>query len=258
MSLQGRCRLAAAAMLALAALLVVACPGCGDDGEGAYGEEAENRDEVFCEERDGGAGGGETGVRGSEVVHMCGRSVLGGWFDYWGWDYDPENPVRFGSRCLVYHEMEVPPEIVDSARDAAREAAEGGGDMFFKLCFDDFTGGDEPGARENLRSNREIVREVVENAVEDKGLTLILGNALPKVREYTDEWLVWNQREYNRFLDELAREYGERVVVLDLYGVLAASGGWLRPEYTDDPYDSHLNADAYRALDGELSKALGE
>ena len=54
-----------------------------------------------------------------------------------------------------------------------------------------------------------------------------------------------------------ARRSG-RTLVLDLYGVLAASGGWLRPEYTDDPYDSHLNADAYRALDGELSKALGE
>ncbi len=85
---------------------------------------------------------------------MCGRSVLGGWFDHWGWDYDPGNPVRFGQYYLVYREMDVPPGITDSAADAARAAAAAGGEtMFFKLCFVDFAGGDEYSARENLQGN---------------------------------------------------------------------------------------------------------
>jgi hypothetical protein len=158
---------------------------------------------------------------------------------------------------LTYREMDVPPGIVDTAREAAREAAGGGGRvMFFKLCFDDFEGGDEDAARENLENNIGMIGEVAEAAVDEEGLILILGNALPKVREYTDEWLVWNQREYNQLLEELADTYGGKVVILDLYGTLSTSGGWLDPGYAADPYDSHLNDAAYEALDVVLSDIL--
>lgn len=259
MSLRCPRRTAAAVVFTLVVVVTAACPGCGGEGETLPREQPYGGWEGPAETpREESTEGGGADLHGAETLHMCGRSVLGGWFEHWGWDYDPENPVRFGPRYLVYHEMYVPPEIVDSARDAASEAAEGGGAMFFKLCFDDFAGGDEYSAHENLDANQEIIREVVEDAVEDKGLTLILGNALPKVREYTDEWLVWNHREYNRFLQELAGGYDGSVIILDLYGTLAAPGGWLRPEYADGPYDPHLNAAAYGALDEELRRVLGE
>jgi hypothetical protein len=248
--------------LLFAALLFCAL-GCGapqndearenTSGDGWYeGEEHPSGDNEDGESSEEGGS-----VPAGRTVHMCGRSVLGGWFGYWGWDYDPGNPVSFGSFYLVYHEMNVPPDIVDSAGDAARATvAEGDEVMFFKLCFADFVGGDEYGAHENLEANEKIVRDVVEAAVEEEGLTLILGNALPMVREYTDDWLIWNHREYNHFLDEIAGDYGGKVIILDLYGALTASGGWLRPEYAADPYDSHLNDAAYQALDQRLAEIL--
>lgn len=85
----------------------------------------------------------------------------------------------------------------------------------------------------------------------------ILGNALPTVREYSDAWLTWNHREYNRFLEGLAATHPGRVVVLDLYGTLASPGGWLRPEYALDPRDSHVNDAAYAALDPVLAQVPG-
>ncbi|MEW6554405.1 MAG: SGNH/GDSL hydrolase family protein [Actinomycetota bacterium] len=255
----GRASIAACALLA--GVLLLAPLGCGggaadggasrdtshgEDGWSWTGEEAEEEN------------GGETPAPADRTIYMCGRSVLGGWFDHWGWDYDPMNPVRFDGHYLVYREMDVPPGIADTAADAARAAAGAGvRTMFFKLCFADFTGGDEDSARENLRVNQGIIRDVVESAVEEEGLTLILGNALPMVREYTDEWLVWNHREYNRFLEELAVDYGGRVIILDLYGTLAAPEGWLLPRYASDPYDSHLSGAAYDALDSELEEVLG-
>ncbi|MDY6795170.1 MAG: SGNH/GDSL hydrolase family protein [Actinomycetota bacterium] len=230
--------------------------GCGDS------------DEVVSEEgweyitQDSGDDFGEdvreNNLKGGEgVVHMCGRSVLGGWFEYWGWDWDYEQPEHFEGYELYYHEMEVPPDIVYSAEEVAAELAGlGGGCMFFKLCFDDFEGGDEYTARENLERNEEIVQSVVDFAVDEMGLTLILGNALPVVEEYCDRWMVWNQREYNSFLEGLSREYGDKVVVLDLYGTLADGEGCLRSEYAADEYDSHLNASAYSALNEKLEETL--
>jgi len=257
MSIKGL-RWAVIALVALMAVVAVACLGCGgDEGSTPWGELQADEEDFYDAGEDGGVENGVTVVGGEDVVYMCGRSVLGGWFEHWGWDYDYENPVRFGSYDLVYEEMDVPPGIVDTAIDVARAAAESGGaTVFFKFCFEDFAGGDEYEARENLEDNIRMVNEVVESVVEEGGLTLIIGNALPMVQEYTDEWLVWNHREYNRFLEELAAASGGRVVVLDLYGTLSTSGGWLRPEYAADEYDSHLNDAAYDALDVKLAEIL--
>jgi hypothetical protein len=245
-------------MALLAALTACALFGCGGGSGYTETEGPPTGDGAF-------SSGGDDGTHGSgalgedlDAVCMCGRSVLGGWFEHWGWGYDPEEPVRFGSYYLFRHEMDSPPDIVNSAREAARAASRRGDEiMFFKLCFEDFAGGDEYGAQENLDANERIVREVAGAAVNGEGLMLILGNALPMVREYTDEWLVWNHREYNCYVEDLAGEYGGRVIILDLYGTLSSPGGWLRPEYAADPYDSHLNEAAYRALDAKLVEVLG-
>jgi sugar phosphate isomerase/epimerase len=243
-------------MILLAASLAPLNAGCGGGG-GAGREEAPAgagevppAGEITAEEGTGAS------TRDVSTLHMCGRSVLAGWFEHWGWDYDPAHPVHFAGFELVYHEMDTPPGILDTAREAIREVSrEGGGALFFKLCFADFAGGDEDTARSNLEDNKRIVRAVADAAL-GEGLLLILGNALPMVREYTDEWLTWSHREYNRFLAELAAAHPGRIAILDLYGTLAAPGGWLRPEYALDPYDSHLNDAAYAALDPVLARVL--
>ena len=252
-----RCTVVAVILLLLA-VTAAACSGCGGEASSTSEENTWSGYEVPAEESDEEGGGSLDDVEGRmEVVHMCGRSVLGGWFEHWGWDYDYDSPHSFGSYGLVFHEMDVPPGIVDTAVDVAREAAAGGdGLMFFKLCFDDFEGGDEDEAAVNLEENKRMLSEIVEVAVEEEGLTVIVGNALPRVREYSDEWLVWNHREYNRFLEELSDAYGGRVIVLDLYGTLSTPEGWLRPEYAVDAYDSHLSEQAYDALDAELAGIL--
>lgn len=239
----------------ITSVTLVLCVGCGSGTESGPPATWSGQDDASPYEADEGDTG--TMQTGADVVNMCGRSVLGGWFEHWGWGYDPEDPVLLDGYYLVYHEMDVPPGIVDTAQEVARDAADGGGGaMFFKLCFADFEGGDEYTARENLENNERMIQEVTETAVDEEGLILILGNALPMVREYTDEWLVWNQHEYNRFLDELADRYGGRVIILDLYETLTAPGRWLRPEYAADPYDSHLNDKAYDALDQVFSGIL--
>jgi hypothetical protein len=252
-------RLAIAAVMLLSILLAAAFPGCGSDDKPAV---QDARTDDGFDPGDGGEDRGDDGEgnggHGADVVYMCGRSVLDGWFEHWGWDGDPGKAVSFGSFSLVYREMECPPDIVDGAIGVARESAgKGNGTLFFKLCFEDFEGGDENAARDNLEANEGMIGDVVRAVVEEEGLVLILGNALPMVNEYTDEWLIWNHREYNSFLAGLAAEYGGRVFVLDLYGVLAAPGGWLRPEYAAEEYDSHLNEAAYDALDDILMEMLG-
>lgn len=247
----------------LLALSFVFAAGCGGSGGTGSGEGWLDRAKQAAPREEAGEEGAPEGSgaisAGKDTIHMCGRSVLGDWFRYWGWDFDPANPVRFRGYRLVYHEMDGPPGIVDTAAEVARAVGDaGGGTMFFKLCFADFAGGDEYAARENLEANEDMVRRVVEVAVDGEGLALIIGNALPMVEECSDEWLVWNHREYNRFLERLAAAYGGRVAVLDLYGTLAAADGQLRPEYASDPSDSHLNAAAYAALDEAFGDLLSE
>jgi hypothetical protein len=247
--------LAGVLLLALAWLVFA---GCGESRQAATEDNGYYEHDADAVDEDGWESGGEDGPEaGDGAIHMCGRSVLEGWFEHLGWDYEALSPVVFDGYELYYHGMESPPGIVDSAVEVARRIGErGGGIMFFKLCFEDFEGGDESSARMNLERNKEIIRDVVDAASEE-GLVIILGNALPMVRAYTDQWLVENHLEYNLFLEELAADSGGRVLVFDLYSVLAAPGGWLRPEYAADPEDSHLNGDAYSAWDQAWDHQMG-
>jgi hypothetical protein len=251
-----RISLAVLAALLMAALLFSSL-GCGSSNETVSKDGWSDQSETNTNGEETAAVETGTSQTGTKTIHMCGRSVLGGWFEHWGWDYDPANPVKFDGYTLLYHEMDSPPGITDTAIAVAKEIGDkGGGIMFFKLCFADFVGGDEYSARENLAANEDIIREVTRVAVDQEGLMLILGNALPMVREYTDSWLVWNHREYNRFIEQLAEGYKGRVLVLDLYGTLATTDGWLRPDYASDPSDSHPNDKAYTALDKVLGGIL--
>lgn len=255
--MKGMRKLSGVLMAVLILTLLFPAFGCGKSNQAGpdAGRPDENGSKTMAE--DAGETRTEVTRAGTNTIHMCGRSVLGGWFEHWGWEYDPESPVSFNGYILIYHEMDSPPGIADTAEAVARAIGNnGGGIMFFKLCFADFVGGDEQSARENLAANEEIVRGVTGVAVDQEGLTLILGNALPMVREYTDDWLMWNHRAYNDFLENLASSYGGRVLILDLYDTLTAPGGWLRPDYASDPEDSHLNGNAYAALDAVLIRLL--
>jgi hypothetical protein len=192
---------------------------------------------------------------GGDAVFMCGRSVMGGWFSHWGWEGGPEQPVSFEGRSLYYREMDSPPEIVDTARRVIGEAGPDG-TVFFKLCFADFEGGDRETAGANLERNEGIVRDVVRASRAQSGQVLLLGNALPVVEASGDEWMVWNQRAYNDFLQELAGTSSTPIVIVDLYGALSTPDGYLDPAYTSDPYDSHPNEAGYDALDPVLASAL--
>jgi hypothetical protein len=231
--------------------------GCG-------GSESSSSTQAGSEEDDGNPavveeGGGQTGTAqpGEKTIQMCGRSVLGGWFSHWGWDGDPADPASFAGYRVIYHEMESPPAITDTALGVVRQMKQQGDNlMFFKLCFVDFIGGDEASARENLQANEAIVQAVANAAVQGNGMTLIIGNALPTVREYTDYWLVWNHRQYNDFLETLSSQYPGRFFILDLYGSLAAPEGWLNPAYASYPDDSHPNEAGYDAMDEALRAVL--
>ena len=83
------------------------------------------------------------------------------------------------------------------------------------------------------------VRRVVD-ATRERGVPLILGNALPKVASETDADLVTAHRSYNDALREIAAS-DSRVHVFDIYGVLATPEGALRKGYAVSPDDSHLS-----------------
>ncbi len=193
---------------------------------------------------------------GDNVINMCGRSVLGGWFYHWGWQGDADTPAAFAGWNLYYYEMESPPGIVDDARRVIREAGPGG-IVFFKLCFVDFAGGDRQTAEANLERNKGIIDEVVEAFRQQAGQVLLLGNALPVVQSSCDQWMVENQRAYNDYLESLTAISSIRVVIVDLYGTLSKPEGYLNPRYASDPYDSHPNEAGYEALDPVLRSVLG-
>jgi len=81
------------------------------------------------------------------------------------------------------------------------------------------------------------------------GLKMIVGNAVPQVANATDRWLVWNHRQYNQRLLDLAAQHPDTLLVFDLYSVLADTAGNLKSEYATGPDDSHPNEAGYTALD---------
>jgi hypothetical protein len=178
------------------------------------------------------------------MVYMLGRSVMAGWFSHWGGS--PYTRDRF---TLEYHEVQSPPDIVAGAQaiiDSLLLCDQPV--LFFKLCFVDFVGGDSVSAQENLDRNAGYVDSVYAAATR-RGLKMIAGNALPQVANATDQWLVWNHRQYNQRLLALAALHPDTLRVFDLYSVLAGSSGNLRSEYATGSDDSHPNEAGYTALD---------
>ena len=185
-------------------------------------------------------------MNASGKVHMCGRSVMEGWFNYWG---DPDRVTRKGYE-LVHHYVSGPddsPSIVEDVC-AVADSAEAGSAVFYKLCFVDFEGWNESSARENLERNKSLADQVVNYVVNTRGLKLIIGNALPKTQGETGDWLSWNHQQYNTYLLTLQAAHPERVWVFDLYGNLAQQpGGYLKTAY--DTGDGHPNQSGYAALE---------
>jgi hypothetical protein len=187
------------------------------------------------------------------MVYMLGRSVMGGWFNHWGAD-----PYTWGRFTLEYHEVQSPPDIVASAQatiDSLTLCDQPV--LFFKLCFEDFDGGDSLAAQANLDRNVGYVDSVYAAAT-GRGLKMIAGNALPQVANATDQWLVWNHRQYNQRLLDLAAQHPGTLEVFDMYSVLADSSGNLKSGYASGTDDSHPNEAGYTALDSVFFPFLEE
>ncbi|MBN2466428.1 Ig-like domain-containing protein [candidate division WOR-3 bacterium] len=181
------------------------------------------------------------------MVYMLGRSVMAGWFDHWGTD-----PYAHGRFTFEYHAVQSPPEIVASAQAIIDSLLLCDQPVFFfKLCFVDFVGGDSLSAQENLDRNVNYVDSVYA-AASNRGLKMIAGSALPQVASATDQWLVWNHRQYNQKLVALAAQHPGTLEVFNMYSVLADSAGNLDPAYATNSGDSHPNEAGYAALDSAL------
>jgi hypothetical protein len=233
--------------------LATGCTSSADDSGSEQASASTSDDGGESANDDSSDGDSSADGSGGAAVLMMGRSVMGGWFQSWGWDWD--GPADRDGYTLTYAELETPPGIASSACDHIAQAPEGSV-VFFKFCFDDFWG--DSGARGN-RQVQELEGWVEEVAAcaEDRGVVLVVGNALPKVAEYTDRDLISQHRDFNSWLDEFA-EGNANVYVVDLYGTLTDSDGALRSEYAVGATDSHLTPEAYEALDPLLFDALDE
>lgn len=181
---------------------------------------------------------------------------MGGWFSHWK---ATDNKVTKDGFTLYYGEMESPPDIINSAKVKIEESGLDVTVVFFKLCFVDFSGGSREEARDKLNENERYVQQMYDIVVKDKGLRLIIGNALPQIHKDTTEDLVWSHKEYNLFLTEFAAKHPGQVHVFDEYSILSDETGALKTEYTSGPDDSHPNDSGYSALDGpffDLLKSL--
>lgn len=190
----------------------------------------------------------------SAQVLVLGRSVMTGWMAHWGGD--AATPVNWEGYEISFREIEGPPGIADSAAAAIAEAPAGSA-VLFKFCFVDFNGVEYDN---ELDSYLEYVAEVAD-AAEARGVSLILGTALPKVSGETTPELVEEHREFAARLKEFAtdrRARGQDVVVLDLNAVLADDDGALRDRFAVSADDSHLTDAAYDALDEALLPLLDE
>ncbi len=182
-------------------------------------------------------------------VLMLGRSVMAGWFMYWGGQGETGDTYKRDGFTLRYGHMETPPNIVNSAKSLISQFHVGPGwIVFFKFCFEDFAAGSpEEVAQTNARNER-YVEEVYNEVCKNKGAKLIIGNALPQVKEYTTKFLIQGHKEYNAWLLEFAKAHPGEVFIFDMYSILTTEEGYLKPEYAASPTDSHLNNNAYKAL----------
>lgn len=222
------------ALLALAALFVCAV-GCG--------QESEPPEETVVEVEENGV---ESPADPARTVTMNGRSVMGGWMEHWGYDW--EGPAEEGGYFFDYKELDG--SDLDNMASSFAANVEGlapGAATFFKFCFVDFQG-------DNIRRLESIVDSVVGTAGENS-LRLVIGNALPVRRQDGSTELAAEYRAYNAYLDGIAAD-NENVWIYDFYGVLAGTDGFLKPEY--DTGDSHLNENAYDALDVTFFPLLEE
>lgn len=214
-------------LLVLATVIAGACAlsaGCG--GGGTTTEETVTPAEET----------GETVVSPdpARTITMTGRSVMEGWMKHWGYAW--EGPVEKNGRIFDYKALDAD-NIVSSFKESI-SGLQPGSVVFFKFCFADFSG-------DNLAERESQVQEVV-RAAKEKGLKLIIGNALPvQARDGSPE-LKAEYAAFNGFLDKVASE-NDNVWIFDFYGVLAGSDGFLSPKY--ETGDAHPNDQAYEVLD---------
>jgi len=218
-------------LLLLAAGLSAA--GCGRNEPA----QKETRQEVAEQKEEGPtkeAGGAHDASR---TVTMNGRSVMGGWMESWGFSW--EGPVEKNGYFFDYKELDAS-ELGNMSGSFAGnvDGLPAGSVVFFKFCFADFSG-------DNLSTLEGIIDEVV-NTAREKGLRLIIGNALPVRKQDSPDGVVTEYKKYNEFLQATAAANPD-VWIYDFYGVLAGSDGYLKPEY--DTGDSHPNGKGYAALD---------
>ena len=210
----------------MAALLIVfvvslsLAAGCGKK-EGATNVEREKKEQT-------------TETSHGKAVLMNGRSVMQGWMEHWGYQW--EGPVEKNGYSIDYKELDAE-DMAGSFSDNV-SGLPAGSVVFFKFCFADFNGS-------NLAELEKTVNEVIDTA-QEKGLKLIIGNALPVRKQDGSGELVAEYKKYNAFLENKAAD-NSNIRVYDFYGVLAGPDGLLKPEY--DTGDSHPNDDAYTELD---------
>lgn len=178
---------------------------------------------------------------------MLGRSVMGGWYAHW--TEDGSQPYNKDGFSLYYREIDGPDSIMDSVRSRVDEDGGRAGIVFFKLCFVDFNGDDKDSARSNLKRNEGYVQKAYDIVVTGAGKKLIIGNALPQVKGATTGDLIWNHREYDKWLNEFAATHPGQVWIFDEYGILADGNGFLKKGFETSDDDSHPNDTAYTALD---------
>jgi hypothetical protein len=207
---------------------------------------------------DGPAGTAPSGS-GKEVL-ILGRSVAYGWMEYLGGEYVCQDEecatgtveADYQGYHFIYSEIDIPPQVATSAVERVDLYGDDADTVFFKLCFDDFES-DE--SMENAARNENYVKYVYDEAVTKRGKKLIVGNALPKVEEYTDSDLTANHRAYNSWLNDFASTH-DGIKVLDLYGILSTDSGNMNMAYASDQYDSHPNSAGYAKITPEFMKLL--
>jgi hypothetical protein len=205
------------------------------------------------------AGGQDDANTSAEPAHteadvlMLGRSVMQGWFDYWGRAGD--SPVSHDGYTLRYGEIASPPAIARSAEEQIANTQDGT-TVFFKLCFVDFESYSAADTEARLTEDLGYVSQVVD-AAHKRGCVVVLGNALPRVRAETTPDLTQLHERYNAGLEAIAADRPD-VHVFDLYGTLTAPDGALDADFAASPEDSHLNDRAYDALDARFFALLDE